>query len=40
MICDRRLYSKPYGRRIIPSLPPMRLTRELADVNSFFAAGR
>ena len=40
MICDRRLYSKPYGRRIIPSLPPMRLTRELGEVVSFFAAGR
>jgi ATP-dependent DNA helicase DinG len=37
MICDRRLFSKPYGRRIIPSLPPMRLTRELGDVVSFFA---
>ena len=40
MICDRRLFSKPYGRRIIPSLPPMRLTRELGVVSSFFAAGR
>ena len=40
MICDRRLFSKPYGRRIIPSLPPMRLTRELGEVTSFFAAGR
>ena len=40
MICDRRLFSKPYGRRIIPSLPPMRLTRELGDVTAFFAVGR
>ena len=40
MICDRRLFSKPYGRRIIPSLPPMRLTRELGEVTSFFADGR
>ncbi len=40
MICDRRLFSKPYGRRIIPSLPPMRLTRELGEVTSFFAASR
>ena len=39
MICDRRLFSKPYGRRIIPSLPPMRLTRELGEVVSFFAGG-
>jgi len=37
MICDRRLFSKSYGRRIIPSLPPMRLTRELGEVVSFFA---
>ena len=40
MICDRRLFSKSYGRRIISSLPPMRLTRELGEVTSFFAAGR
>jgi len=40
MICDRRLFSKPYGRRIIPGLPPMRLTRELGVVKAFFAAGR
>ena len=40
MICDRRLFSKSYGRRIIPSLPPMRLTRELGEVTSFFASGR
>ncbi|OFZ71903.1 MAG: helicase [Betaproteobacteria bacterium RBG_16_64_9] len=40
MICDRRLFSRPYGRRIIPGLPPMRLTRELAEVTSFFASGR
>ena len=40
MICDRRLFSKPYGRRIIPGLPPMRLTRELGEVTSFFASGR
>jgi ATP-dependent DNA helicase DinG len=36
MICDRRLFSRPYGRRIIPSLPPMRVTRELREVISFF----
>jgi len=38
MICDRRLFSKSYGRRIIPGLPPMRLTRELEDVTAFFSA--
>ncbi|MCX7892335.1 MAG: ATP-dependent DNA helicase [Burkholderiales bacterium] len=44
LICDPRLVSRPYGRRILASLPPMRRTRELADVVAFFghaaAAGR
>jgi ATP-dependent DNA helicase DinG len=39
MICDPRLISKPYGRRIWQSLPPMRRTREIADVESFFDCG-
>lgn len=38
MICDPRLYSKPYGRMIRASIPPMRATRELQDVVSFFEA--
>ncbi len=38
MICDRRLVDKPYGRRIWQSLPQMRRTRELSDVQAFFAA--
>jgi ATP-dependent DNA helicase DinG len=38
MIGDPRLTSKPYGRRIWQSLPPMRRTRELADVLDFFGA--
>jgi ATP-dependent DNA helicase DinG len=37
MICDPRLISKPYGRRIWQSLPPFRRTRNLADVEAFFA---
>ena len=37
MICDPRLTDKPYGKRIWRSLPPMRRTRELPDVESFFA---
>lgn len=37
MVCDPRLVGKPYGRRIWQSLPPMRRTRELADVEAFFA---
>lgn len=37
MVCDPRLVDKPYGRRIWQSLPPMRRTRELAEVEAFFA---
>ena len=36
MLCDPRLTDKPYGRRIWQSLPPMKRTRELADVVAFF----
>ncbi len=35
MICDPRLISKPYGRRIWQSLPPFKRTRELAVVEIF-----
>jgi ATP-dependent DNA helicase DinG len=38
VLCDPRLYSKPYGRVIRSSLPPMRVTREIAEVERFFAA--
>jgi ATP-dependent DNA helicase DinG len=38
MLCDPRLASKAYGRQILKSLPPMKLTRDLADVRGFFAA--
>ena len=37
MICDPRLLSKPYGKRIWRSLPPMKRSRELADAVAFFA---
>ncbi|MHB1174458.1 MAG: ATP-dependent DNA helicase [Sulfuriferula sp.] len=37
MICDPRLLSKPYGRRIWQSLPPMRRSRKLKEVLDFFA---
>jgi len=37
MICDPRLLTRPYGRRIWQSLPPMRRTRELQQVQSFFS---
>ena len=36
MICDRRVMDKAYGRKILDALPPMRRTRELADVLEFF----
>jgi ATP-dependent DNA helicase DinG len=37
MICDPRLITKSYGKKIWQSLPPMKRTRELADVEAFFA---
>ncbi len=37
MICDPRLRSKPYGRRVWQSLPPMKRTRELSEVIDFLA---
>jgi ATP-dependent DNA helicase DinG len=38
MICDPRLISKPYGRRIWQSLPPFKRTREAAVAKAFFDA--
>jgi ATP-dependent DNA helicase DinG len=40
MLCDPRLLSKSYGRVFLKSLPPMPVTRELADAERFFAARR
>ncbi|WP_400189777.1 ATP-dependent DNA helicase [Massilia orientalis] len=37
MLCDPRVISKPYGRRIWQSLPPFRRTRVQAEVIEFFA---
>jgi ATP-dependent DNA helicase DinG len=37
MICDPRLITKPYGRRIWQSLPPFKRTRVLADVLAFLS---
>jgi ATP-dependent DNA helicase DinG len=37
VLCDPRLYTKAYGRTVRASLPPMRQTRELADVRAFLA---
>ena len=36
MLCDPRLMSRPYGRRILKSLPPMKLTRSETEVVDFF----
>jgi len=36
MICDPRIISKPYGRRIWQSLPPMKRTRVEAEAVTFF----
>jgi ATP-dependent DNA helicase DinG len=39
MICDPRLISKHYGRRIWQSLPPFRRTRNMAEAVEFFSSG-
>ncbi|MEQ1916482.1 MAG: ATP-dependent DNA helicase, partial [Gallionella sp.] len=36
MICDPRLITKPYGKRIWQSLPPMKRTRVEAEAVAFF----
>ncbi len=36
MICDQRLITKSYGKRIWQSLPPMKRTRDLDEVQKFF----
>ncbi len=38
MICDPRLVTKPYGRRIWQSLPPFRRTRDASVATAFFDA--
>jgi ATP-dependent DNA helicase DinG len=38
MICDPRLISKPYGRRIWQSLPPFARTRDAAVAAAFFSS--
>lgn len=39
MICDPRLITKPYGRRIWQSLPPFKRTRLQTEVIEFFKPG-
>ncbi len=36
MICDPRLISKHYGKRIWRSLPPMKRSRDLSEVRDFY----
>ncbi len=38
MICDPRLISKSYGKKIWQSLPPFKRTRDIAEVQAFFEA--
>ncbi|EDY87522.1 helicase c2 [gamma proteobacterium HTCC5015] len=37
VICDVRLKTKFYGKRFTNSLPPMKRTRKLSDIQQFFA---
>lgn len=36
MICDPRLISKSYGKKIWQSLPPFKRTRDINDIHAFF----
>src|SRR5262245_42140683 len=36
MLCDPRLVSRSYGRRVLQSLPPMRFTRSADEAAAFF----
>ncbi len=40
MVCDPRLVGKTYGRRVWQSLPPMRRTRDIGEVEAFFCCHR
>lgn len=40
MLCDPRLKTKPYGRIFLASLPGMPQTRELGDVEQFYARAK
>ena len=37
VLCDPRLLGKSYGKTFLASLPPLPRTREIADVEAFFA---
>ncbi|MFQ5546476.1 MAG: helicase C-terminal domain-containing protein, partial [Acidiferrobacterales bacterium] len=36
MLCDPRVLTRGYGKSFLASLPPMPLTQDLAEVESFF----
>ncbi|MEA3638975.1 MAG: ATP-dependent DNA helicase [Lamprobacter sp.] len=38
VVCDPRLHSRSYGRIFLNSLPPMRRTKALDDLEAFFAS--
>ena len=38
-ILDTRIVSRNYGRLFLESLPPYRVTRDVADVENFFQEG-
>jgi len=40
VLCDPRLLSRAYGKRILASLPPMKRTRNLEEVEAFFRDAR
>lgn len=37
MVCDPRLLKRAYGQQFLDSVPPMRRSRDLLDVQAFFA---
>ncbi len=40
MVCDPRLLKRAYGQLFLDSVPPMKRTRDLADVQRFFQDGK
>ena len=40
VLCDPRLLTRPYGRSILASLPPMKRTRDAGEVETFLARMR
>lgn len=37
VLCDPRVHTQSYGRQVLDALPPMRRTRDLAEVRAFLA---